>query len=253
MIDNNQIKLDEAHQKLREADNRKNLLEKKLNDIRTNLVETNKRLARAWEENIKLNLDLVHPTEINNRLMEETLNSVGIFKGPQAVTHTRHEAEGSKIADNTGTDVEQPDTLGKQSGSKGKHSQPASKNDSIQTHNNYQTINHVTPIKTETKVLILGDSILKNLEQHVSSKNIQIKSMSGARIQDMSKLLSYQEAMPEIVVLHTGTNNFKKLLKRQTTSCGLYGTLWRLPKKSLKIQYGLYMVSYSEETSLELT
>lgn len=60
---------------------------------------------------------------------------------------------------------------------------------------------------TDIKTLILGDSILRGMQQKVTNTEIKIRYMPGARIQNLSGYISTLKTLPSTVVLHIGTNN----------------------------------------------
>lgn len=60
---------------------------------------------------------------------------------------------------------------------------------------------------TDIKSLILGDSILRGMQQKVTNTEIKIPYMPGARIQNLSGYISTLKTLPSTVVLHIGTNN----------------------------------------------
>lgn len=61
---------------------------------------------------------------------------------------------------------------------------------------------------SEPEILIIGDSLIRNLQQYTESKpNIMTNCMPGARIQNLSKHLATLQNLPPTVILHIGTNN----------------------------------------------
>lgn len=66
--------------------------------------------------------------------------------------------------------------------------------------------------KDETDVIIIGDSITKNVQGHKLSRKLKVKSVSfpGATIEDTTDFIKpYLRRKPKNLIIHVGTNNIK--------------------------------------------
>lgn len=60
---------------------------------------------------------------------------------------------------------------------------------------------------TNMNTLIIGDSVLRGMQQKVTNPEIKILYMPGASIKNLSGYLATQTSLPSTVVVHIGSNN----------------------------------------------
>lgn len=97
-----------------------------------------------------------------------------------------------------------------------------------------ETTIHRPPEDTTADILIIGDSMIRGLLHHQDlgpNKKIKVHSMPGARIQNLSKYLVAQEALPHTVIVHIGTNNLKNSKTPNHVMRPLWYTLESAQKK----------------------
>lgn len=72
---------------------------------------------------------------------------------------------------------------------------------------NVQIVVPTVEISQHIETLIIGDSIVRGLQDNLSDPKVKVLCMSGARIQNCSSYISEQRELPRVVVVHIGTNN----------------------------------------------
>lgn len=89
-------------------------------------------------------------------------------------------------------------------------------NKSETTNNNFETVKPRNTIKNKRRITLVGDSIIKNIEQHrmqkclKSNEKIYVKSFSGATTSDMFDYISPSKRYgSEVYLLHTGSNDLR--------------------------------------------
>ena len=89
-------------------------------------------------------------------------------------------------------------------------------NKSETTDNKFETVKPRNTIKNKRRITLVGDSIIKNIEQHrmqkclKSNEKIYVKSFSGATTSDMFDYISPSKRYgSEVYLLHTGSNDLR--------------------------------------------
>ena len=93
---------------------------------------------------------------------------------------------------------------------------PGEENKSETIDNKFETVKPRNTIKNKRRITLVGDSIIKNIEQHrmqkclKSNEKIYIKSFSGATTSDMFDYISPSKRYgSEVYLLHTGSNDLR--------------------------------------------
>lgn len=203
-----------------------NRLEKKVNELYEELEKISLQLIRAKEENIKLNLDIIDKTntivKLNQEIKSKQYQEPSI---PKRQIGTQNTGQPTQLADR---ELQRQETIGDKQG----------RNDVGHAH-------------VKTKVLIIGDSLIKGIPQYIKSNAIATKIMPGARIQEVSKFISTATELPDIVVLHIGTNNIKTAKTPNHVMRPLWYTIEAAQKKFKNTIWIVHGILYRKDQTKE--